>query len=93
MRMRAELAPRKMCMRGWFMARMAAMRKVLSPISEMTMMEKAAMKDCQWVLCGCSDVTGIDGCCSLAVGMVVADDWAKGRRSNNTRKGRNRGIC
>jgi len=39
-------APAKTSIRGWRMARMAAMRKVLSPISEMRIMEKDWTRAC-----------------------------------------------
>ena len=44
MRPRASMAPAYTIVRGCFMAMMAAMKKVLSPISETTMTEKEAKK-------------------------------------------------
>jgi hypothetical protein len=51
-------APQNTTMRGWRMARMAAIRKVLSPISEAMIMKKEFMS--AWTGLSSTSLLGVD---------------------------------
>jgi hypothetical protein len=65
MTIKDSMAPEKTCIRGWRIERIAAMRNVLSPISENIMIKKGCKS-------GCSDVGAHSG--RERMGDVDMDD-------------------